>query len=156
MVPKWELTQVADTSGVSIPGHGTPTVLLFARCTPPSGKLVRAVLGKRGEPTTPDIAADGKVWRAIRSLPATDAANDDSPYVSLAMVPQETFAQHPWSLSGGHAPALQERLEGAAEEVLSERLGKGGSVGNLTKMIQDDVYFGFDDGLGCDDRHLRD
>ena len=30
-IPRWDLTHVIDTSGAYIPGHGTPTVILFGR-----------------------------------------------------------------------------------------------------------------------------
>ena len=51
--PQIDLTYVIDTSGVYIPGHGTPTVILFGRDRPPVGSTVRAMLGIRGEPSTP-------------------------------------------------------------------------------------------------------
>lgn len=48
-----DLTHVIDTSGTYIPGHGTPTVILFARNRGPVLDKLRAVLGIRGEPCTP-------------------------------------------------------------------------------------------------------
>ena len=63
--PRIDLTHVIDTSGAYIPGHGTPTVILFGRHRPPVGHEVRAVLGIRGEPSTPDDPAQGQVWRSI-------------------------------------------------------------------------------------------
>ncbi|MSP74269.1 MAG: BREX-2 system adenine-specific DNA-methyltransferase PglX, partial [Myxococcales bacterium] len=65
-LPRVELTRVVDTSGAYIPGHGTPTVILFGqnRTSPRSG-TIWAVLGKRGEPKRPAVAAQGLVWSAI-------------------------------------------------------------------------------------------
>ena len=63
--PTVDLTHVIDTSGAYIPGHGTPTVILFGRNRQPVGDEVRAVLGIRGEPSTPDDPAQGLVWRSI-------------------------------------------------------------------------------------------
>ncbi len=63
--PRVDLTHVIDTSGAYIPGHGTPTVILFGRNRNPVGDEVRAVLGIRGEPSTPEDPAQGKVWRSI-------------------------------------------------------------------------------------------
>jgi len=60
-----DLTEVVDTSGAYIPGHGTPTVILFGRHAKPAGEVVRAVMGRRGEPETPDDPARGKVWGSI-------------------------------------------------------------------------------------------
>ena len=46
--PTVDLTHVIDTSGAYIPGHGTPTVILFGRNRRPVGDEVRAVLGHPG------------------------------------------------------------------------------------------------------------
>jgi hypothetical protein len=67
--PKIDLTHVLDTSGAYIPGHGTPTVILLGRNRTPVGDTVRAVLGIRGEPSTPEDAARGyashwAIWEA--------------------------------------------------------------------------------------------
>ncbi|HEY4002038.1 MAG TPA: BREX-2 system adenine-specific DNA-methyltransferase PglX, partial [Candidatus Xenobia bacterium] len=60
-----DLTHVIDTSGAYIPGHGTPTVVLFGRHRPPQVRTIRAVMGIRGEPGTPSVPAAGEVWQAI-------------------------------------------------------------------------------------------
>lgn len=64
-LPQQDLTHVIDTSGAYIPGHGTPTVVLFARHRRPVGETLRAVLGIRGEPGTPPRPAEGQVWSSI-------------------------------------------------------------------------------------------
>lgn len=64
-LPGLDLRWVIDTSGAYIPGHGTPTVILVHRNQPPSSDTVNTVLGIRGEPSTPDDPARGKVWTAI-------------------------------------------------------------------------------------------
>ena len=58
--PRIDLTHVIDTSGAYIPGHGTPTVILFGRHRAPVSHEVRAVLGIRGEPGTPEDPAQGQ------------------------------------------------------------------------------------------------
>ena len=64
--PTVDLTHVIDTSGAYIPGHGTPTVILFGRTAGRSATAIRAVLGiEASEPTTPDDPAQGLVWRSI-------------------------------------------------------------------------------------------
>ena len=50
--PRVDLTHVIDTSGAYIPGHGTPTVILFARNQKPVASTIRTVMGIRGEPST--------------------------------------------------------------------------------------------------------
>src|SRR5690606_7880666 len=53
VLPHFDLTQVIDSSGAYIPGHGTPTVLLFGRNRSPVADEAQIVRGTRGEPTTP-------------------------------------------------------------------------------------------------------
>ena len=64
-LPRWDLTHVIDTAGAYIPGHGTPTVILFGKNQPPVSGTIRTVLGIRGEPAAPDDPAQGLVWQAI-------------------------------------------------------------------------------------------
>ena len=106
VLPKWDLTGVVDTSGAYIPGHGTPTVILLARCQRAVGKEVWAVQGKRGEPKRPEVAENGLVWSAI--VGAGAVADDGSPFVSVARVGRAVFSEHPWSVGGG---AIGETLE---------------------------------------------
>ncbi len=54
-----DLRFVIDTSGAYIPGHGTPTVIIVGRNQAPISQVVRAVLGIRGEPGRPSVAANG-------------------------------------------------------------------------------------------------
>ena len=86
-VPKWDLTHVLDTSGAYIPGHGTPTVILFGRHRPPLDHGVRAVMGIRGEPALPRDAAQGLVWSAI--IAQIDHPESRSEFVSASDLPRE-------------------------------------------------------------------
>jgi len=142
-----ELTGVIDTSGTYIPGHGTPTVILFGRHQKSSGAQVWAILGKRGEPKKPSDPARGLVWSAIATTPERHTS-DESPFVTSALVSAEEFRKHPWSLGGGEAAAIK----AAIEETTQRLRDVATSVGNLTKMIQDDVYFGFDPSVARDPR----
>jgi hypothetical protein len=58
-IPGWDLTHVIDTSGAYIPGHGTPTVILFGRHRQPSSSTIRTAMGITGEPSTPADPALG-------------------------------------------------------------------------------------------------
>jgi len=132
-----DLTGVIDTSGAYIPGHGTPTAILFGRSRRSSGKDIWAILGKRGEPKKPSDPAGGLVWSAIASTPPGHTS-DDSPFVTSALVPAEDFRRHPWSLGGGEAAGIK----AAMEEATKRRLGHiADSIGNLTKVIEDEMYF---------------
>lgn len=64
-VPTVDLTHVIDTSGAYIPGHGTPTVILFGRNRAPVLDKVRSISGIRGEPSRPDDPRNGLVWQSI-------------------------------------------------------------------------------------------
>ena len=108
-VPKWDLTHVVDTSGAYIPGHGTPTVILFGRHRPPVGDSVRAVMGIRGEPSIPWDAAQGLVWSAI--VEQIDHPGSQGEFVSVSDLPRERFRTHPWSVGGGGAAELKAVLE---------------------------------------------
>ena len=104
-----DLTHVIDTSGAYIPGHGTPTVIMFARNQAPKSEQIQAVLGIRGEPGTPDIPAQGKVWSSIvQLLPKRDAESD---YVTVVRQKRSSYSEHPWSLGGGGASELKKLVE---------------------------------------------
>ena len=107
--PSVDLTHVIDTSGAYIPGHGTPTVILFGRNRSPTMDSVRAVLGKRGEPATPSEPACGNVWNAIVSH--VDIPKSESEWVSVSDVARTVLHDHPWSLDGGGAQELRELLD---------------------------------------------
>ncbi|MEZ4435775.1 MAG: BREX-2 system adenine-specific DNA-methyltransferase PglX [bacterium] len=109
VLPRFDLTDIIDTSGAYIPGHGTPTVILLGRHRPPVGPVVRCVFGKQGEPAQPDVPSEGVVWQAI--VAAGRKPEDENPFVSVSHVSRATLSLHPWNMSGGGAPALQARIE---------------------------------------------
>ncbi len=110
-LPQQDLTHIIDTSGAYIPGHGTPTVILFARHRKPIGDTLRAVLGIRGEPSTPSDPAQGQVWTSILRL--VDHSNSEDAFVSVADVGRARLAAHPWSLQGGSAPQVLIAINGS-------------------------------------------
>ena len=118
VLPQFDLTLVIDTSGAYIPGHGTPTVLLFGRNRKSATAKIHAILGKRGEPSTPENPEQGLVWRSI--VDHRREVGFDNDYISVAEVSRSTFSKHPWSLGGGGASDLKELLEERAEKTLGE------------------------------------
>ncbi|MFJ7148438.1 BREX-2 system adenine-specific DNA-methyltransferase PglX [Streptomyces sp. NPDC100445] len=133
---KVELSHVIDTSGAFIPGHGTPTVILVGRNRVPSPeRTVRAVLGVRGEPSQPEVAAEASVWRAI--VEQVGRPGSESQWVSVEDTAASSFATHPWSVSGGGAGSLLERVEAAAARRLSSR---SESMGFHDILGEDDVF----------------
>lgn len=115
-LPSIDLTHVIDTSGAYIPGHGTPTVILFGRRRRPVAPTVRAVMGIKGEPATPEDPATGLVWSAI--LDQIDRVGSQSAFVSVNDTPREQFGKHPWSIGGGGAAELKELLDEQSKKTL--------------------------------------
>lgn len=120
VLPRLDLTHVVDTSGAYIPGHGTPTVILFGRHRAPLSENdpIRTVMGIKGEPSTPGDPAHGLVWSAI--LGQMDRANSESEFVSVADVERTVFGKHPWSIGGGGATDLTDVIESATHQRLKD------------------------------------
>lgn len=134
-LPRQDLTHVIDTSGAYIPGHGTPTVILFARHRSPVAGTVRAVLGIRGEPSTPADPSQGLVWTSITSL--IDQPGTENDFISATDVARNGLTAHPWSLSGGAAPEILSAIDGAS----NERLGAiATDIGFGAILGEDDAF----------------
>jgi hypothetical protein len=134
--PRVDLTHVIDTSGAYIPGHGTPTVILFGRDRPPVGQTVRAVLGIRGEPSTPADPVQGQVWRSIVDLLDSSSAHNN--FISVTDVPRKTFTKHPWSVGGGGAIELKEQIENASQKHLGDCIAE---IGRTTHTGEDEAFY---------------
>jgi len=132
--PRVDLTHVIDTSGAYIPGHGTPTVILFGRQRAPVATTVRAVMGIRGEPTTPEDPSRGLVWTAITRQ--VDEPGSESDFVSATDTPRTTFLVHPWSIGGGGANELKAVLESTEHQLLS----RVKAIGRSTVVGEDDAW----------------
>ena len=117
-IPTIELTHVIDTSGAYIPGHGTPTVILFGRNCTARSKTLRTVLGIRGEPSTPEIPSRGLVWTSIKQL--IDQPSSESSFVSAGDSDRTLFHKHPWSIGGGGAAELKEQIDSSCEMSLAD------------------------------------
>lgn len=129
-----DLTKVVDTSGAFIPGHGTPTVLVFARNQRPVSKNVRAVMGKKGEPGLPMDAERGLVWASI--VDGHTLTEYESEYVSVSDVPRDLFSVHPWSLGGGGAAELRRALEGTEKALSASAV----AIGSCALTREDSLY----------------
>jgi hypothetical protein len=105
------LDLVVDTSGAYIPGHGTPTVMLFA--TNAVVDIARSqplvVAGKRGEPREPADPARGLVWSAIAAHFGDEGFEDA--WIAVQRLPQTTLVRHPWSLGSDSVTALKAKLD---------------------------------------------
>ncbi|MEI5524398.1 BREX-2 system adenine-specific DNA-methyltransferase PglX [Streptomyces brasiliscabiei] len=97
-----ELTEVIDTSGAHIPGHGTPTVILVGRRRFGSSRsaTILTVRSVRGEPAVPERASDGLVWKSITER--IDVAGSGDQWVAVDDLDRnQYFATHPWMLTAG-------------------------------------------------------
>jgi hypothetical protein len=135
-----DLNLVIDTSGAYIPGHGTPTVIICGRNRRPIKRTVRAVLGIRGEDGAPPDPATGRVWTSIVNHFEQPGAQTD--WVSVTDLDRSVLAKYPWSLSGGGANELQERIEQAGRSQL----------GDLTAVIGRTTHTGSDEAFYSDKR----
>jgi hypothetical protein len=148
-----DLEAIIDTSGAYIPGHGTPTVILFGRPRKPVGDTVRGVLGIRGEPSTPADPAKGKVWSEIVLL--ADRPGAEGTYVSVEEIERARLAIHPWSLKGGGAGEVQAQIEQSTTDAL-QSYAKEIGFGVVTR--EDEVFrigSGAIKRAGVNDRYRR-
>ncbi|MCZ7416021.1 BREX-2 system adenine-specific DNA-methyltransferase PglX [Streptomyces sp. WMMC897] len=134
---KVELTEVIDTSGAYIPGHGTPTVILIGtrRSGSTRSATIRTVRSVQGEPAPPKRGEDGFVWRAImRQVDNPGSANS---WISVDDLERERyFGAQPWILTDGGLE-LVETLEMASTTTLSSLIHDIGA-GAVTR--EDSAY----------------
>lgn len=124
-----ELTEVIDTSGAYIPGHGTPTVILVGRQRGGDRRspVIRTVRSVQGEPSAPDNAQEGVVWQAI--VEQIDKPGSVSQWVSVDDLDREKyFAKQPWILADGGLE-LVEQFDAARSAVLSSLTSRLGVFG---------------------------
>ncbi|GAA2411244.1 BREX-2 system adenine-specific DNA-methyltransferase PglX [Streptomyces pulveraceus] len=130
---KVELTEVIDTSGAYIPGHGTPTVILVGRRRSGIGRgqSIRTVRSVQGEPSVPENAADGLVWNSIVDL--IDKPGTASQWVTADDLERgHYFGRQPWVLTDGGLEMVN-RLELATstrlQSVIKPPIGRAVRVG---------------------------
>lgn len=134
-LPTVNLDVIVNTSGAYIPGHGTPTVLLFGGNEKAVGAEVLTVLANRGEPGIPEDPRMGLVWSSITGHWSEVGYEDE--YVSVVRTGREGLGQHPWSLGGGGAADVKAWLEERAEEKLSKLAT---SIGFMAISGEDDAF----------------
>ncbi|ESQ00498.1 DNA methylase [Streptomyces sp. GBA 94-10 4N24] len=142
---KVELTEVIDTSGAYIPGHGTPTVILVGRPKDGSKRnaTIRTVRSVRGEPAAPENAEEGLVWQAI--IEQINRPESFGQWVSTDDLNRERyFGQHPWMLSAGGLE-LNESIANSAQDRLKSSLSR--PIGFASFPGQDDAFISTPDAL---------
>lgn len=153
ILPRLDVHKVIDTSGCYLPGHGTPTLLLFGRNRKPGGSEVLAVLGKRGEREEPSDPANAPVWSEI--VAHHNEVGFEGEHVSVEPVPAKELARHPWILLGGGGREAFRRLEAAAQSSV-KRLSDG--IGFCAFSGQDHAFLvpaGFGARRSIEDASVR-
>ncbi|MFF9340030.1 BREX-2 system adenine-specific DNA-methyltransferase PglX [Streptomyces sp. NPDC014773] len=133
-----ELTEVIDTSGAYIPGHGTPTVILVGRPRDGSKRqaTVRTVRSVQGEPAAPEDAAEGLVWRAI--VEQIDRPGSVSQWISVDNLERRHyFGKQPWILADGGLE-LVETLSAVTGKSLTNVIDPG--IGRAVRVGADSAY----------------
>ncbi len=100
-LPSVDVVTLVDTSGAYIPGHGTPTVIVFGRQRSPTRTTIRVVDGIRGEPSQPKDPANGLVWTEIVS--SVDLPETGGHYIRVSDLPRAELASHPLTMGAGRA-----------------------------------------------------
>ncbi|TMU14882.1 BREX-2 system adenine-specific DNA-methyltransferase PglX [Halomonas sp. ATBC28] len=131
-----EMTHVIDTSGTYIPGHGTPTVILFARNQKPKHSVVRAILGIQGEPSRPADASQGLVWRSIVNL--IEKPGTENSFITSVNQDRDIYSVHPWSLGGGGASELKSVVEKKASFTLGQIVDS--PIGRAVRIAEEEVF----------------
>jgi hypothetical protein len=132
-----ELTEVIDTSGAYIPGHGTPTVILVGRQRGGDGRspVIRTVRSVQGEPSAPDDPAKGVVWQAI--VEQIDKPGSVSQWVSVGDLSRDKyFSSQPWILTDGGLETV-DRIAVSTSKILSDFVSV---VGMTVLTLEDDAY----------------
>ncbi|MGW1894083.1 BREX-2 system adenine-specific DNA-methyltransferase PglX [Streptomyces sp. NPDC002004] len=135
---KVELTEVIDTSGAYIPGHGTPTVILVGRPREGSGRQVsvRTARSVQGEPSAPKDAAKGLVWRAI--VEQIDRPGSVSQWISVDDLERRRyFGKQPWILADGGLE-LVEVLSATTGKTLVNAIDPG--IGRAVRVGADSAF----------------
>jgi hypothetical protein len=128
--PRWDVTTIVDTSGAKIPGHGTPTVILFGRNQKPTSNTIRCFLGIEGDPGDSENPELGPVWQAI--VTQLDIGGSESKWGTVGDLGRVRFYQHPWSLTGGGTAELKSIIENRSVGLLDtevESIGFGSILG---------------------------
>jgi hypothetical protein len=128
-----DLQTVIDASGAYIPGHGTPTVILFGRSRPPVSSTLRVLDGIQGEPSQPVDPAQGQVWTSIKRL--IDMPGTQDRFMRSSDVQRVELSEHPMTLGIGRG--LRKRLEERGGTTIRRVADE---VGITAVNGEDDVY----------------
>ena len=131
--PTVDLTHLIDTSGVFIPGHGTPTVILFGQNQRPRSAAVRVIVGLRGEPEVPRNPAYGHVWRSIIGRIAQVPYEDD--WTQQLEINRSVLSSFPWNLAGETTTGILGQMD--SDVRLGQQVAR---IGYFANTGSDDLF----------------
>jgi hypothetical protein len=146
-----DLSEIIDTSGAYIPGHGTPTVILIGKRRSTSGRsrMVRTVRSIQGEPFTPSEGKSGLVWSAI--VNHIDDPQLENAWVSVDDLERDRyFGKQPWILVAGGLEMV-ERINAGSAGPLSH---DSSAIGMTVLTLEDEAFLmpqAYSRRLGFDD-----
>ncbi|MFY7068462.1 BREX-2 system adenine-specific DNA-methyltransferase PglX [Nocardiopsis changdeensis] len=133
-LPTVQISDIIDTSGAYIPGHGIPTLILTGRNREPSpGSRVTVVNCERGEPSAPDDPGQGRVWTSLKERLAKVPSEDA--WTSSHERPQDDFRTHPWLLSPPRTEAVFRSLR--SDTLLSDHVHR---IGYIASTGADELF----------------
>jgi hypothetical protein len=135
---KVELTEVIDTSGAYIPGHGTPTVILVGRRRGGNARAatVRTVRSVQGEPSAPKNGDPGRVWTSI--VQQIDQPGSPGQWVSVDDLDRgRYFGKQPWVLADGGLELL-DQLDKSSKAPLRKLIEP--PIGRAVRVGADGAY----------------
>jgi hypothetical protein len=137
-LPNLDLTHIIDTSPAhpAIESHGTATVILFGRNRAPVQPNVRSVLGIRSDKQDRGNPKGGRGWKAI--VDSVDIVGVQSEFLSVVDARRTTYAKHPWSIGGGGASELKERLDGSAGVTVGDLVDP--PVGRAVRIAEEEAF----------------
>ncbi|MDO9017999.1 MAG: BREX-2 system adenine-specific DNA-methyltransferase PglX [Deltaproteobacteria bacterium] len=134
VLARHDLQHVVDTSGIVIPEHGTPTIILIARARAPVSANVLVTMSRRGDPGDAD-PANGPNWRGILSSRGADCFEDE--HISSMFLSRAALSTHEWSFGGSAAVALQHQIEGLPGRLLDAEP----DIGRTNSAGEDEIWF---------------
>jgi len=134
-LPEKGLRNVVDCSGLSFPGHGTPTCIVFAgNNEPPQGSQIRLAAGLRGDLKTPPEGSG--LWHSLRTH--FDEPGYSDAWVAVSARDREQFDVHPWLFNVANEPT-KAQMESVEHSKLRALLDDDISFDCVTAA--NDVYF---------------
>ncbi|CAO3401286.1 BREX-2 system adenine-specific DNA-methyltransferase PglX [Azospirillum palustre] len=112
---KIDLTAIINAKGAHIPGHGTPTIIMFGRNQPYFSENIRIVASIKDEPGIPVRPESGFVWSAIASK--IDCIGWSDEYIEVIDASRKDFERHPWIIGSEATSNLKKIMEEGCQDI---------------------------------------